>query len=699
MKSRRVDSVFIGAWIAGKDSRVAAVALVGADADSAPRMIRRTRAALLRLGLAAALALGFLPACSNDPHPPPLREERADGSPWRVRYSGMSEDVRSLDPQFAYDQMSHTVLETLHDTLLQYSLFKTDPYELEPGLLEAMPERVNNPDGTVTYLCRLKAGIFFHDDPCFPAGKGRELTTADIDYTWKRIADPKVECPVFSTLQEFVVGLGDAFAAAKANGDQLDYGKAIRGVEIVDRHTWKLHLTKPYPQIQYWMAMQFLSPTPREAVEYYDGQEHPDGPGGKNVQRALFKWHPVTTGPFRVAEYQPGQSFRLIRNEHYKTTTFPTGGWPAERDSEFRHLAGAPLPLIDEVQLTIFREPLPIWLLTRQGYLDGAGVSKDAFNSVITPSRELTPKFAKRGMRLNKRVELGTFWIGMNLQDPVLGPNKKLRQALSCAFDAQGWIDIFYNGVPEVATQLVPPGIYGHQNDFRNPYGFDLAKGRRLLAEAGYPNGIDPKTSRPLELTIDATGGDSWQRQSIEYEQRQLEQLGIRVRVNENTFPRQQEKLDQGNFQLASAGWGADYPDPENFFFLLYSKNFPTAGSNHTRFAYPEFDRMFEGMATMDDGPERLALVHKMNAFVAEECPMIFNFHKAYYSIVQPWTPRTVNNEMLEAGLKYAQTNPVLRDQKRREWNRRPLWPVAFAVLALATLAGYGVRWNRRRNA
>ncbi len=64
----------------------------------------------------------------------------------------------------------------------------------------------------------------------------------------------------------------------------------------------------------------------------------------------------------------------------------------------------------------------------------------------------------------------------------------------------------------------------------------------------------------------------------MEFEQRSLEKLGIRVRVNENTFPRQQEKLDQGNFQLASAGWGADYPDPEDFMFLLYGKNFPPAG-------------------------------------------------------------------------------------------------------------------------
>src|SRR3954468_4814810 len=128
-------------------------------------MIRLPPGALL---LATLLAL--LAACSNDPHPAPLREKRADGSPWRVRYGAMSEDTRSLDPQVAFDQMSHIVLETVCDTLLQYSYFKNDPYELEPCLLEAMPKKVVQADGGVTYECRLKQGIQYMDDPCFPGG-------------------------------------------------------------------------------------------------------------------------------------------------------------------------------------------------------------------------------------------------------------------------------------------------------------------------------------------------------------------------------------------------------------------------------------------------------------------------------------------------------------------------------------------------
>ncbi len=643
------------------------------------------------------LPFSLLLGCDNDPNPPPVAEKRADGTPWKVRYTALLEDPRSLDPQFAYEQMSHTILEAICDTPLEYHPLKTDPFELMPGLLERMPERIDHADGRVSYHCVLKREIFYHDDPCFPGGKGREVTTADIDYTWKRLCDPKVECPIFATLQEAVLGMAEAFAAAKKSGT-FDYAAPMPGLEVIDRYTYRIHLKKPYPQLLYWMALQFFAPTAREAVEYYDGQEHPDGPGGKMVVRPLFRWHPVTTGPFKMVDYQRGQMFRLVRNERYKTTVFPTEGWPAESEALLRPLAGAQLPFVDEIQVGIFKEPLPIWLLTRQGYLDGAAVSKDAFNAVLTPSRELTPKYRERGMSLAKRSELSTFWIMMNQQDPILGPNKKLRQALACSMDAQGWIDIFYNGVPPVATQLVPPGIYGHQKGFKNPYGFDLERAKRLIAEAGYPNGIDPKTGQPLRLTMDASGGDSWQRQSVEYEQRCLERLGIKISVIENTFARQYEKLDQGNFQLASSGWGADYPDPENYFFLFYSKNVPMAGSNHSRFNHPEFDRLFEQMAQMENTPERLAICHRMNALLAEESPMIPLFNKAYFTVVQPWAPRTNSNEMLEGGYKYTVTEPVLREQKRREWNQKPLWPLAVGLLGVIAAGAYGVRWNQRRN-
>lgn len=661
----------------------------------APRRIPPFRAyALLLLSLTALLVAG----CGNNPNLRPLQETRADGSPWLVRYAGMPDDPRSLDPQFAYDQMSHRLLEMVMDTLLEYHPFKTDPYQVMPALLEALPERAQNADGTETYTCKLKRGILFQDDPCFPGGKGRECTVHDVEYAWKRIADPKVECPALSVLQEFVAGLAEAYDTAKKTG-KFDYSQPLKGFEIVDDQTFRIHLLKPYPQIVFWMAMQFTSPVPHEAVAFYDGQKHPDGPNGKMVLRSEFRWHPVGTGAYHMVEYRPASRVRMVRNPNYHTVVFPSDGFPPDRADFLRQFAGKPVPLVDEVQITIFRETTPIPILFKQGFIDGMGVGKDAYDRTVTTNHELTPQFKERGVRLEKDLDVSTFFISLNMQDPVIGTNKKLRQALSCAYDGQSFVDIFYNGIAPVAQQLTPPGIFGYDKDYKNPYGFDLAKGSQLLAEAGYPNGIDPKTGQQLVLTLDASATGSEERQMTEFVQKGFEQLGIKVNVVENNFAQLLQKEDTGNFQiLEGTGWGADYPDPENFYMLFHSRNFPPEGKNACRYKNPEFDKTFDQMATMDNTPQRLELVNKLRGILAEDSPQIFTFHKAFFTVVQPWARRTSTNMLLEGAMKYQQVDAEMRARLQKEWNRTPAWPPYALAFLVAAAVGYAVWFNRQRN-
>jgi ABC-type transport system substrate-binding protein len=650
--------------------------------------------ALLFLSLTALLLGG----CGNDPNLAPLEKTRPDGSPWQVRYAAMPDDPRSLDPQFAYDQMSHRILEAVLDTLLEYHPFKTDPYEVMPALLESMPERHRNDDGTETYTCKLKRGIHFQDDPCFPGGKGRECTVRDVEYGWKRMADPKVECPALSALQDYIAGLGEAYETAKKN-DKLDYSQPIKGFEVVDDQTFRIHLLKPYPQIIYWMSMQFTSPVAHEAVEYYDSSEHPDGPHGESVLRPAFKWHPVGTGAYHLEEYKPASRLRFVRNPNYHTVVFPSDGYPADRADFLKQFAGQPVPLVDEIQVTIFREQTPIPILFKQGYLDGMGVSKDAFDRTITTAHELTPEFKARGVVLEKDLDVSTFFISLNMQDPVIGGNKKLRQALSCAYDGQSYVDIFWNGVAPVAQQLMPPGIFGYDKDYQNPYGYNIEKGKKLLAEAGYPDGIDPKTGRQLELSMDSSATGSEERQMTEFVQKGFEQLGVKIHVTENNFAELLAKEDNGNFQiLEGTGWGADYPDPENFYMLFNSRNFPPEGKNASRYKNPEFDKAFDQMATMDNTPERLAVVNQLRGMLAEDCPQIFTFHKAFYTTVQPWARRTSVNMLLEGALKYQQVDPILRAKLQQEWNKTPAWPPFVLAFLVAAAVGYALHLNRQRN-
>ncbi len=638
------------------------------------------------------LSAWFLTGCGNNPHPRPLRSIREDGSPWRVSYRALPDDPRTLDPQVSYDTLGHVVISLIYESPLQYHPFKTDPYELIPCLLEEMPRRTTGPGGETVYTLRLRRGVTFHDDPCFEAsgGVGREVEARDLLYAFQRMADPAVECPVLSVLQECLPGLGEAYEAARKSG-KFDDRAPLRGVEVVDAHTLRLHLAKPYPQILYWLAMPFTAPVPREAVAYYDGRVH-DG-----VAREQFKFHPVGTGPFRLVEWRRNRLIRLARDPRYTATRFPDGGWPAAEEARFRPLAGAALPLVDELQFSIIRESIPLWLLFRQGYVDATGVGKDVFGSVLGPGRELTPKYRKRGVLLSRDASPATYDLLFNMSDPVLGKNKKLRQAISSAYDQDLANDIFFNGTFLNAQQFLPPGVFGHQSALKNPWKqHDLALARRLMVEADWPEGRNPRTGAPLELVLDSTVDDPESRQMAEFEKGQIEQLGIRVRVVENLWARQQEKVDLGNFQIVSHGWQADYPDPENFFMLFYSGNIPPKGSNHARYVNPEFDRIFERMRVMDNTPERLRLASQLTAILNEDCPVVLLTHPVSYGLNQPWAPRVSENSLLGGAAKYATVDGPLRARCQREWNRAPRWPWWVLGGALAAALLFAFRWNAR---
>ena len=126
--------------------------------------------------LSATAAIVALAACDNNPHPKPLQKTRADNSPWVVFNWALTSDPDSLDPQHSYDQQSRRVLEPLYDTLLEYHPLKTDPYEVVPCMLAEMPLPEKAADGRLSYLCKLRPGILFHDDECFRDLSGKSCT-------------------------------------------------------------------------------------------------------------------------------------------------------------------------------------------------------------------------------------------------------------------------------------------------------------------------------------------------------------------------------------------------------------------------------------------------------------------------------------------------------------------------------------------
>lgn len=517
--------------------------------------------------------------------------------------------IRGFDPAHAGDQASIQAAGKIYEGLLQYSYWDR-PYRVEPLLAAAMPEV--SADGLV-WRFTLRPGIFFADDPCFAAtgGKGREVVAEDVAYSLRRIADLKVASGGYWVFRGKIAGL-DEFREASRSEAPTDYDRAVEGLQATGGHELEIRLTQPYPQLPWVMAMPYAFVVPREAVEHYG---------------AGFVNHPVGTGPYVLAEARQNYRYEYRANPKWAETgrveTMPAEAPTAD--------AGKRLPLIPRIVDSVVGDPSTAWLMFLSGRLDLVDVSRDQWDSIITADKELRPELAARGIELSKSPQLSVSYTAFNMDDPVVGPNRKLRQALACAFDSDAWME-FQNGRMMKPTGPVPPGVAGHA-DAEPPYGFDLERARRLLAEAGYPGGQDPATGRRLQLTLELGAADNPEtRQAAELMASFMERIGVVLEPSYNNWPAFLKKIEQRQAQLFSLTWLGDYPDAQNFLQLFASEN-ASPGPNRANYHSAEFDRLYRAMIALPESPEREALCRAATAVVLEDCPWILTAHPMAFSV------------------------------------------------------------------
>ena len=645
-------------------------------------------------------ALAIAPiSCSNNPYPPGDAEAS-------VYYASFVEAPRTLDPAKAYTVSAHTVTGSVYDTLLKYHLLKR-PLELMPGLAEALPERIRLPDGRVRYRFRLREDLLYANDVCFELGEAgrrtREVVAADIVFQLSRVADPAVASPVlepFSNIEGFAA-FGQALAAKRASEpafakrpvhEQYAAVGGVRGIQAPSRYVLEVTLDKPYPQIKYWFAMEFSTPVPWEAVAYYDGREGRD----------RFDDHPVGTGPFILSEYNKRARYVLEKSENWygvrhpewraPSAVYPAVGEPGDAARGLLEDAGKPLPFIDRIVFIRDKESIPRFNKFLQGYYDSASIVKESYDEVIQGDG-LSPQMQARGIDLMKAVSPTVFYIGFNMNDDVIGRaggdrSRKLRQAMSLVIDSKEWLRVFLNGRGVPAQSPIPPGIYGYDESYRNPYRqYDLERARELMIEAGYPGGVDPQTGEALELAFDTYGTSTAARTQLEFYTNAWSTLGIDVKIEQSNYNQFQQKLRNGAYQIYNFGWNADYPDPENFLFLLWGEmgKAKANGPNTANFANPRFDELFRAVKTSENGPTRMAQIREMLSILEEERPWIELFHNEDYSLFHGWVKNVKPMGLSIPTLQYRRVDPLLRRDKRLAWNEPVLWP-AYTLALLAVL-------------
>jgi oligopeptide transport system substrate-binding protein len=584
-----------------------------------------------RLAAVACLLVCLGVACSNNPYPDADDREK-------VLYLNYQDAPKTLDPAVAYSTVDHMIVGPIFDTLLQYH-FLVRPYRLIPGLLADMPEVTSQEDGRVVYRLRLRDDLLFQDDPSFglaaPGTTTRQVVAGDVAFAFMRLADPKVNSPVAPTMARIVgfedfahrlaeLRKGDAEFGASRIDAQYAAAGGIEGVHVIGPTELEVVLREPYPQFRYWLAMEFTSPIPWEAIAYWDGR----------AGRDAFAEHPVGTGPFRLAVYDKRLRIVLERNPNWHGArhpearapgaVYPDEGEPEDAARGWLDPAyvGRPLPLLDRVEFRLDKEDIPAFTKFLQGYYDLSGIIEESFDRIVHQGR-LSPEMQKLDMQLAKAVQPSVYYIGFNMQDPVVGASagdrgRKLRQAMSLVIDSQAFMDIFLNGRGIAAQSVIPPGIFGYEETYLNPYRrVDLERAKELLREAGYPGGIDPETGKPLRLTFDTADTSARGRLRYQFFVDAWSRIGIDVEIAATTYNQFQDKVRRGAYQLFMWGWVADYPDPENFLFLLWGESARSAGGPNTaNFADPSFDRLFLAMRDAPDGPERLRLIQEMRGVV-----------------------------------------------------------------------------------
>ncbi|MGR8932238.1 MAG: ABC transporter substrate-binding protein, partial [Gammaproteobacteria bacterium] len=430
-------------------------------------------------------------------------------------------------------------------------------------------------------------------------------------------------------------------------------------------------------------------------------------------------WYPVGTGPYWLEENNPNRRMVLSKNPNYHPDFYPSHGDPGDKEAGWLNDADKSLPLVDKVVYTLEKETIPYWAKFLQGYYDASGIASDSFDQAVQFSAsgdpQLTPLMRDKQIQLQTAVATSIFYMGFNWLDPVVGGDsesaRKLRQALSIAVDYEEFISIFANGRGVAAQGVLPPGIFGYEDGEAgiNPTVYDWQQGKaqrksidrakQLMAEAGYPNGVDPATGEKLLLYFDTTAVGTDDRALMNWYRKQFDKLGIQLVIRGTDYNRFQEKMRSGAEQIFVWGWNADYPDPENFFFLLYGPNSKVqqGGENAGNYQNPAFDRLFEKMRNMGNGPERQQIINQMQNILREDAPWLFGYYPKDFALFHSWYKNLKPARMITNRLKYSRIDAESREQKRREWNQPESWPLLLMLVLFGAALYPAVKAYRQR--
>lgn len=471
--------------------------------------------------------------------------------------------ITSLDPAFARNQANMWAIQTLFDCLVEVD----DSLRIVPCLAKSWDISA---DG-LHYTFHLRNDVFFHNNACFPNGKGRRMVAADVVYSFNRIIDS---------------------TTVNSPGSWIFKGRIAPKMpfEAPNDTTFVFNLDKPFRPMLGILTMQYCSIVPKEAIDHYQKD---------------FRKNPVGTGPFRFKKWLENQGLFLTKNENF---------W--ELDAQ-----GTRLPYLDGVRVYFMPDRKTAYLEMMRGKLDFmSGIESSVVNELLTVDGEMQPKHLGK-LQLIKTPYLNTEYFGFNMDfsNQKTSPLsiRKVRQALNYGFDRSMMLRTLRNSMGKGASSGFTPRGLPSFSDKVVGYDYNPDKARQLLTEAGFKNGVNLPT---VKLMTNKDYLDL-----CTFIARQWEDLGVKTSVDVMESATLREMMTKGTSPFFRASWIADYPDAESFYTVFYSKN--PSPPNYTRFKNADFDQLYETALSENDDTKRYAIYQKMDAILIEEAPVVFLFY------------------------------------------------------------------------
>jgi peptide/nickel transport system substrate-binding protein len=519
-----------------------------------------------------------------------------------------SEYLKNLFPHNITDAYSYRIACQIYEGLFK---FDDETLKVIPALAESYEV---SQDGTV-YSIKLKQGIFFHDDPCFDGGIGREVTAKDVAYCFTRLCTQNINNQLFSSIFKDILKGASAYYNASRDGRTPDFN--VSGIKVLDSYNIQLSLEKPNSLFLVNLSMPGCFIYPREAEEKY-GLE--------------MRIKAVGTGPFALTDIDEDISIILKKNPKYHG----------------RDEYGNQLPFLDALTIQFIKDKKTELFEFRKRNLDMIyRLPTDYILEILEESQD-NNQGEYLEYALQRVPEMATQFLTFNLQDKIF-QDINVRKAFSYAIDREKILDFVLNGEGYAPGThgITPPVLSDYDIDDIDGYTLNVDSARYFLNKAGYRDG---KKFPKIELFLNPEGERNTN-VAIEIQKQLKDHLNIHIELTILPFAQLIEKSYQGNFGLMRAGWVADFPSAENFLWIFYGDNVP---NNKERISYPNiaryknstFDRYFNDALNANSIEEANQMFKTAEKVMISDAPIIVLWYDEGYRLIQSYVKNFPNNPM-----------------------------------------------------